>query len=235
MNSTILANHYARLTAEELFRLINAANARDDETERDRLANASSRITVSRPAHAPYARAFVEYSFMIYIELLDEAAEYLDEFQHSFNEDDRVGARKPIRLRMRLKGMMPKREELATEIAEHDADKPPLWKTMDVVKMIGFLFKSHAAGWKLFCERWNADPWASWERAEFPGVDRITRTWALIQRGFVFPTTEDALRWLNTVRPIGEPEFTEAFLLTGEEVADRYDAEYRELVRWFGG
>jgi hypothetical protein len=235
VNTKTLANHYSQLTPEELFRLIMAANARGDETELDRLGNAGPRITVSMLAHLPYARAFGTYSFTTYIELLDEAADYLDEFQHALNEDDRVGARKPIRRRMRIKGTTPNREELAAENAEDDADKPPLWETMDVVKMIGFLFKSHAVGWKLFCERWNADPWAAWERADFPGLNRITRTLALIQCGFVFPTTEDALRWMNTIRPIGKPELTEACLPTGEEVADRYDGEFRELVRWLGG
>ena len=75
MNTKSLANHYSQLTPEERFRLIMAANARSDEAEVDRLANAGQRITMSMSAHSPYARAFEELNFAIYIDLLDQAAE----------------------------------------------------------------------------------------------------------------------------------------------------------------
>ena len=45
MNTKTLANHYSQLSAEERFRLIVAADDRGDEAEKDRLANASKRIT----------------------------------------------------------------------------------------------------------------------------------------------------------------------------------------------
>jgi hypothetical protein len=228
-----LANHYSQLTPEELFRLIMAANARGDEAERDRLANAGKRITLSMSAHSPYALAFGELSFVTYIELLDEAANYLDEHQRASNAVGLVGARMPTRRRMRA--TTPNEVEPAAEIAADDADKPPLWTQSDVVNVIGFFFKAKLIGWKLFCERWNAAPTALWDHGDYPGLDRLMRTWALVRNGLAFPTTEDAVRWLNTVRPIGDPEVTEANILTAERVADSLDAQFRERVRWWGG
>jgi hypothetical protein len=52
MNS--LAKHYGKPTPEECFRLIQAASARGDEVERDRLTHASERITFSTPAQGPF-------------------------------------------------------------------------------------------------------------------------------------------------------------------------------------
>jgi len=42
-------------------------------------------------------------------------------------------------------------------------------------------------------------------------------------------------RWLNTLRPFGDPELTEANIETAEQIADSLDAEFRERVRWWGG
>jgi hypothetical protein len=127
-----------------------------------------------------------------------------------------------------------KQEPLA-ENAEDDADKLPLWEQADLVNAIGFFFKAKLVGWKLFCQRWNAAPVALWEHGDYPGLDRIKRAWALVHGGLAFPTTADLVRWLNTVRPIGEPELTEAEIMTAERIADSLDAEFRACVRWWGG
>lgn len=74
MNVNALARNYGRLTAEERFRLILAAGGRGDEAERDRLAQAGGRLTLSVPDHAPYGHAFEELVLLTYIELLEEAA-----------------------------------------------------------------------------------------------------------------------------------------------------------------
>jgi hypothetical protein len=76
MNAKAVARHYGSLTPEERFRLILAASARGDEAERDRLANASGRISLSVPDHSPYAHAFQELALLSFIELLDQAASY---------------------------------------------------------------------------------------------------------------------------------------------------------------
>src|SRR5471032_1683732 len=102
MNS--LAKHYGKLTPEECFRLIQAAAARGDEAERDRLTHASERITFSLPAHAPYANAFQELVLTTCLELLDAAA-----FCHDSN------ARVDDELRSRI--------EFASNAENNSADK----------------------------------------------------------------------------------------------------------------
>jgi hypothetical protein len=80
MKADVLARHYRLLTPEERFRLMLAAGARGDKAEQDRLVRAGQRITLSVQDHAPYAHAFEELARMIYLELLEEAAQYFDHF-----------------------------------------------------------------------------------------------------------------------------------------------------------
>jgi hypothetical protein len=68
------------LTPEERFWLILAAGTRRDDAEQERLKATASRVTYSTQDYAPYARAFEELALLIYIELLDMAAAYLDAF-----------------------------------------------------------------------------------------------------------------------------------------------------------
>src|SRR5262245_29894012 len=91
MNANALARNYARLTPEERFRLILAAGGRGDEAERDRLVNAGERITLSMPDHSPYAHAFDELARLIFIELLETAAGYLDAYHHADDAFDILG------------------------------------------------------------------------------------------------------------------------------------------------
>src|SRR4051794_6382524 len=94
MNATVLARHYARLTPEERFRLILAAEARGDEVERGRLAVAGQRIALSMPDYAPFIHAFDEMALVVFIELLDLAASYegwlhhAEEDEYLFRDDD---------------------------------------------------------------------------------------------------------------------------------------------------
>ena len=83
MNSKILATQYAQLTPEERFRLAIAASGRGDAIERDRLMRSSERIHFAMPDVAPYLRAFNEIAVLIYIELLEEAAYFMECFDHA--------------------------------------------------------------------------------------------------------------------------------------------------------
>jgi hypothetical protein len=80
MNMGSLARQYDKLTPEERFRLILAAGLRGDKAEQGRLASAGKRITLSMPDHAPFAHAFSELTILAFLELLDEAAGYLESF-----------------------------------------------------------------------------------------------------------------------------------------------------------
>jgi hypothetical protein len=83
-----LARHYDHLTPQERFRLILAAGSRGDAVERDRLVNSGGHIALSMRDHAPYAHAFDELAFLVFIELLEEAARYLETFAHADDAGD---------------------------------------------------------------------------------------------------------------------------------------------------
>ena len=96
MNAKGVARYYDNLTPEERFRLILAAGARGDRAEQDRLANAGQRISLSMPDHSPYAHAFDELALLIFIELLDGAANYFEAFGLADDfDDDEADAEEP--------------------------------------------------------------------------------------------------------------------------------------------
>jgi hypothetical protein len=43
------------------------------------------------------------------------------------------------------------------------------------------------------------------------------------------------VRWCNSVRPDGDPEVTEASIVSAVRFADSLDAAFRERVHWWGG
>jgi hypothetical protein len=228
MNASAVARHYGSLTAEERFRLILAAGARGDEAEQDRLVNTGERITLSMPEHSPYAHAFDELAMLIFIELLEEAARYLEDFHHADNcdlfDDDEAEAEEGDDA-----DEGPDAE--ADPGAAEDDDDRPLWqRSLDLALAAGFLLRIKADGWKLFCERLNLPPFASWER--LPGFDRLQRALDLTEKAAYTP--EGFLRWLNAVRPAGAPEHTEV-PRTVEGMASAAEKIFRERVEWWGG
>jgi hypothetical protein len=231
MNTNGIAKHYDKLTPEESFRLILAAGIRGDEAEADRVVQAEKRITLSFPAHAPYAHAFHELLFWNYIELLEDAALYLES-----NELFRTQLRESIDsapTRKRTKKTTPRPK---ARTGENDAAEYPAWHHSGrLARGVGFLFKVKVHGWKLFCMRLNVLPVALWEQMEFPGVDRLKRAVALAHAGTVFSSAAEMTLWVNEVRPAGDPERTEADILTPEWFAAHLDAAFRERVRWWGG
>jgi hypothetical protein len=228
MNANTLAKHYGGLTPEERFRLILAASARGDEAERNRLARAGSRITLSLRDHAPYAEAFDELALLIFIELLVEAARYLEALDWADDASDGLGAEDAEE-----EGDEAEEESTATADADppdNDGGKRPLARrTLDLALAAGFLLKTKAAGWRVFCERLNVPPFAVWER--LPGFDRLQRALALAEKGAFAP--EDLLRWLNA-RRAEKAELTEV-TLTVAKVAEATAKMFRERVAWWGG
>src|SRR5450755_401504 len=81
VNTKTLANYYSQLSAEERFRLIVAAHGRGDEAERERLKNASKRITFSNVDYAPYGHALQELALLVLLTLVEEATTFDDAFE----------------------------------------------------------------------------------------------------------------------------------------------------------
>jgi hypothetical protein len=229
MNGNTIARHYDKLTPEARFRLILAAGARGDEAEQQRLARAGERITLSMQDHVPYAHAFNEIAQIIFIELLEEAALYLDAFVRTDGcrdifdggdidvEDDGSEAEPD--------------PSTAEGPAEDEDGETSAWqRTLDVGLAAGFMLRTKADGWKLFCERLNVPPFLLWK--ELPGFDRLQRALALTERAAFVPA--GFLRWLNSLRPTGEPELTE-MPLTVEGIADATATLFRTRVEWWSG
>jgi hypothetical protein len=233
MNANPLAKHYASLTPEERFRLILAASGRGDEAERDRLVKVGQRITLSVSDHLPFAHAFDELAQLIFIELLEEAARYLEVLDWTEDDAAVVGDNEADECE-RTEGKKDSDEaegQTDSEPAEHTLDERPAWqRTLDLALAAGFVLRTKANGWKLFCEHINVPPFLLW--GLLPGFDRLQRALALAEEAAFLPA--GMLRWLNTIRPAGEPERTE-IPLTPERVANATTEMFRERVVWWGG
>jgi hypothetical protein len=220
MNLNGLVKHYATLTPEERFRLIVAANDRGDEAESQRLISAAKRCTFSNMDYSPYAHALQELSMLIFLELLEYAAECDDAHeQWSDAVSDLIGYKKSKR------GVAKK--ESSGQIA----------RTFETYLAHGFILRTRAAGWKLFCERMGIAPFGLWQY--LPGFERLRRVLAILEGTADRPggpafTPAGMMKWLNHIRPDGVPEVTEASILSPESVADSTDALFHERARWWG-
>jgi hypothetical protein len=226
--ASAVARHYGLLTPEERFRLILAAGARADEAERGRLLGAGRRITLGMPDHAPYAHAFAELSVLIFAELLDGAAEYLEAFLRA------DGAEAPdadeVVDGQDKKDAAEGAEAGAGAAGPGEEGRSATERLLGVALAAGFLLKSKADGWKLFCARLGVPPLAAW--AGLPGLARLERALALAERAAFAP--EDMVRWLNDVRPAGAPAVTD-LPWTAAEAAAGIERLFRERVAWWGG
>ena len=221
MTAKTLANHYAQLSAEERFRLIVAAGDRGDEVERERLMNASKRITLTMPDHAPMSDAFDELAELVFMELVEEAARYDNAFEHWGDHemmdfiDGKKGRKAPVRKNGRTE-----RES-----------------SIDLCLAHGFILRTKAAGWKLFCERRGLSYFGIWQY--LPGFDRLQRRLKHMEESTDWPgpafTPGDMVRWMNRTRPADRPEATEADLISAERFADDFDTVFRTRVEWWGG
>jgi hypothetical protein len=227
MNANALARNYAVLTPEERFRLILAANTRGDEAERDRLVSAGGRITLSMPAHAPYAHAFNELATLIFLELLEEAARYLEALDRAdFGDDGAKGDGAEVGGEMGDA----ETEEAAAEVEAEGNGRSPAERSWGLALAAGFMLRTKADGWGLFCQRMSVPPFALWEC--LPGFDRLRRALALAEEVAFVP--EGFLRWLNVIRPAGAPELAEV-PLTVEGIADATARLFQARAAWWGG
>jgi len=230
MNAKAVARHYGSLTPEERYRLIVAAGARGDQAEQDRLANAGQRITLSMPDHSPYAHAFDELALLIFIELLEGAASYFEAFGWADDFADDEAGEVPDESDEEDDAEEEPNSTTDAEAEEETEERPTWRRSLDLALATGYVLRTKAEAWKLFCERLNVPPFRLWEG--LPGFDRLQRALALTERAAFVP--EGFLRWLNRVRPAGEPERTE-IPLTAERLADAAMKLFQECVQSWGG
>ena len=235
MNSHSLARNYAQSTPEERFRHL-AAHGRDDEADRDRLAKSAGRIGLTVTDHLPYYEAFTELATLIFTELVEEAAHYQDALRRTGDADELDAIETEAE-----EGDQAEQEQgdeveekpastADTEPAEGD-DTPSISECLwDLALATGFFLRRKVDGWKLFCERLNVPPFVLWK--DHPGFDRLMRSLDLAERAAFVP--EGMVRWLNRIRPAGEPELTEAPFGV-EWIADATERLFRKQAEWWGG
>jgi hypothetical protein len=232
MNTNAVAKNYCSLTPEERFRLILAASGRGDATERERLVNASGRITLTMTDHAPFVFAFRSLELLMFIGLSDQAARYHEAIEKAINARLTDGADAPD-LEASAEGEPNGTEEEPTAGTSHDdANEQPAWlRFLDRASVIGFALHTEAEGWKLFCERMNVPAFRLWEG--LPGFNRLKRAFAEAEQ--VSFTPEELVLWHNECRPECKPEITVESLLSPTKLADGLEEWFRERVAWWGG
>jgi hypothetical protein len=134
---------------------------------------------------------------LAFIELLEEAARYDEAFAVYFDACDSFEVAE---------------EEPAGDCAEESGDGAGTWaveeplegdhgqkpageRLLDLALAAGFMLRTKADGWKLFCERMNVPPFLLWQG--LPGWQRLQSALARTEKAAFVP--EGFLRWLNRV------------------------------------
>ena len=216
MNNKVLAANFNVLAPEERFRLVFAAGARQDDVEQQRLMRSAPKKKFVVGDYIPYSNAFDEVAQLAYLDLLEKAQQYVDAWRDvepfvANSAGDGATASCP-------------------ESSASDAAAAPADRRMNLALVYGFMLKTNADGWQLFCERLCLPPYVLWK--VLPGFARLQRALAVAQEAAFVP--EDMLRWLNETRPPGTPEVTDV-VLTPAKVAAELDQFFRERACWWGG
>jgi len=212
MKASSLVKNYKALKPEERYRLILAASSRGDVAERERLSRSGECIVLTMPDHAPYAHAFDELALHMFIELLEEAAGYLNSFRPFDTEEQEEDD-----------------EDERNPDPEDEAKLDETVQDVDVTLALGYMLQAKVEGWKLFCERLNVPPFLLWE--DLPGFKRLQIALDLAKNAAF--TSQGIVKWLNRVRPAGAPELTKE-PLPADELAKATDEAYRQSAQWWG-
>ena len=214
MNANAIAKHYDKLTPEERFCLGMAAHARGDDVEFARLRDSCRSITVRILDWNPLKSAFDELALRVFIELQEWVADHFQKI--TLIDTDELG------------------------IWDSDENGLPLHPVARHLKLpthclstrsSGFILKTKADGWKLFCERLNIEPLTFWEK--LPGFKRLQNTLFVVETDHYTP--DEMARWCNRVRKAGVPETTVDGLISPSKVANELEETFRHLVKWAGG
>jgi hypothetical protein len=242
-----LAEQYSALTAEERFRLIEAAFGRGDDDARERLISTGRRIALTLSDHAPHTLAFDEIALAMFIEVLETAAGYLEKLHLARAADD---------------GGAPADDgpddgdgadaEESDEAFESEAEAPfdahadasyaeltPAARTqarlLDCALIDGFFLKLKVGAWTLFCERIGVPPFATWQR--LPGFRRVERALGLAET--IAFTAEGVARFRRRLEEEegggdDRPEETAPAYSVASSAAEIEEC-YRQAVGWWDG
>lgn len=225
MNARDLAAIYLLLTLEERFRLILAAGGRNDSAERERLVRTGQRLTVVMPDHAPYAHAFSEICHQTYVELLANAAAYLDALTFESGGHAEAGSA------VAFAGNEAEQASKTTDQKSGEGGRRSAeGRLIDLALAVGFELRTRAEGWRLFCARLSVPPFLLWQ--DLPGFERVQRALRLTERAAFDPA--GMLSWLNDIRSTETSRLTE-LSLTAAMLAQATEKAFRQRVQWWAG
>jgi hypothetical protein len=226
MKRSMPVANYQELTAQERFQLVLAASGRGDDAEVGRLAATGGRIPLSVYEHLPYVQAFYELGTLVFLELLDLAAQYTlalarvgfaDAAETEREADAAEEAADP-----------PGDTEPAGDDADESTSSDRLW---DTALALGFRLRTRAEGWRLFCERLAIPPFVLLDL--LPGFHRLQSALSLAEDVALAP--EGMARWMNRIRPAGTPEVTTAMLITPAKIAAELAEQFGTVATQWGG
>jgi hypothetical protein len=231
MNPNSVTRHYDKLTAEERFALIFNAGVRGDKDEQARLVSSAPRIVFNVAHHQPFVLAFNDLAEALFLELLELAGSFFDKLTlsrealhdddvlnlHNEDEDERGG---------------PSVEDGPQADGEENGRSCRwLWAAM----ADGFVLKTKASAWRLWCDRRHLPAYALWEM--LPGWQRLKGALEHSEgtprlAGCAF-APEGMLRWLNCIRsraaePIAELD------CTPEAIVGELERWYQDRLHWHG-
>ena len=191
-----------------------------------------------------------ELALTVFLEIQEETAKHYDAFERwceaeevgsraldteeGLDEDDREGGDGPAP-DMEKDPDAPVCGDASPADEAEDRSMPT--RTLDLYLAQGFVLKTKAAGWKMFCERWSVPPFVLWQI--LPGFERVLRALELLEDNEFRPgpafEPEGMLRWLSKIRPKGQPAPSLEDLMSPERLAEELDTVFRQRVAWWGG
>jgi hypothetical protein len=224
-----IAKHYDKLTPYERFRLITAAGCRGDSVEQARLKRAGARVFLSGADHLPYVTAANELAPLIFLEVLEDAQQYMDLCRQApvswGPDDDEDGDDEEAEARAEA--------EASGAGLQAGEDLPPAEEARNLRLAMGYSLKERVRGWELFCERrLSMEPFAHWRL--LPGFGRLER---ILEVAEVIAFKPEGMQgWMNMMgkrRSPPGPELT-APPPIAEQMAANLETLFRELASWWG-
>ncbi len=217
MNWNSIREKYYLLNAEERFRLLLAAESRDDKSEVIALEESAGNTRYVVPSHVPYLEAFEGIALALFVELIEDAALFHDcwEFYSERCEMDSWEQERQAQQDQDFDfdlgfGDMDNEDETEDEVGSDDEIEDEDTATEDdasinsegylgltreevIAKASAYLFIAKYRGWAAFCEKLGIPPHHPWR--DYPGCKRLIQSIEIGER-WAF-TEEEMLGWLQ--------------------------------------
>ncbi|MFO0938297.1 MAG: hypothetical protein U0798_17465 [Gemmataceae bacterium] len=236
MTFSTLHKKYRQLTPQERFKLIDAAQVRDDQPEIERLSRSGQMVDICIRDYQPYAMAFQDVCMTAFMEAANLAGFYRDMMfldaqqrlyrmeELQWDRESGIDAVENVEVDETDTG------DDATHSDQPDPDDndPGQQESHERMLAAGYVFRQKVLGWKLFCKRLGVPPFARWEC--LPGYERVMQLLD-VSKLLAFDR-KGILDWLNRHREPGEAEIT--WCVTARWQMKVIGKCFRKQLRWWG-